>query len=114
MKQVKAGKSYYGQHFSKTLPRIEYLPEEMTMLEVKKMIYNQIKCIYKEEFKDDSEINRNIILHIYDNLPMEQEGKYTKRKALCEFCKDKHGSADTCDIKINKVSANSEEGCKEI
>lgn len=86
----------------------------MTIIELKKMIYEKIKHIYKDPLKDEGDINRCILLHIFDNLPMERVGKYTNRKATCEFCNEKHGSADTCDIKINKISANSEEGCKEI
>jgi len=45
---------------------------------------------------------------------MEKVGRYSSRKAMCEFCNDRHGSADSCDIKINNVSGNSEEGAKEI
>ena len=49
-----------------------------------------------------------------DNLPFERDSKYTKRKAVCEFCKDKHYQASTCDLKIDKTSANNEEGSKQI
>jgi len=59
-------------------------------------------------------LNKGIILHIVDNLPYYIEGKYTKRKALCEFCKERHNSADTCDLQIDKLSGNSEEGSKKI
>lgn len=85
----------------------------MNMLDLKRYIYSKIQCIYKSPLKDDNDINRCILLHIVDNLPKERGGR---RKAQCEFCGEKggHGSADTCDIKINKVSGNSEEGVKEI
>lgn len=42
------------------------------------------------------------------------QGKYSRRKATCEFCNDLHGQHDSCDIKIRKVSGNSEEGAREI
>ena len=63
---------------------------------------------------DETDIQRYICIHVYDNLPMIKEGKYTKRKADCEYCSGKHGPADTCDLKIKGVSANNEEGAKEI
>jgi hypothetical protein len=45
---------------------------------------------------------------------MYTETKYSRRKATCEFCKASHGTADTCDMKVGQVSANSEEGCREL
>jgi hypothetical protein len=61
---------------------------------------------------NDAELNRCIVLHIFDNLPYINEGKYyTKKKATCEFCRSLQGQADTCDIQVSGVSANSEEGC---
>lgn len=86
----------------------------MTILELKKMIYELIKPIYKEQLKDDNDINRYIAVHVIDNLPSIKEGKYTKRKADCEFCKEKHGQANTCDLKLKGMSANNDEGAKEI
>lgn len=40
--------------------------------------------------------------------------RYSRRKAPCEFCNESGGHHDTCDIKINKVSGNSEEGVNTI
>ena len=90
-----------GEHYSKTLPRLEMLNVNMTILEIKQLILNKVKNIYKDDnsiFKSDTDLNKNILLHIVDNLPYYIEGKYTKRKALCEFCKDRHNSSDTCDL----------------
>lgn len=39
MKMVKYGKSISGEHASKSLPKLEYLPLNMTIMELKKMIY---------------------------------------------------------------------------
>ena len=93
MKQVKYGKRISGEHFSKSLPRLEYLHEDMTIMQLKKMIYEKVKYIYKEGTgaKDEEDINRFIILHVVDNLPMIQSGKYSRRRATCEFCEDNHG-----------------------
>eukprot|EP00347_Sterkiella_histriomuscorum_P020920 403335950 len=114
MKQVKYGKTISGQHFSKSLPRLEYLPLDMTMMQLKRKIHEQVKSIFKNPLTDDSDINRSIMLHIVDNLPYVMAGKYNRKKATCEFCNDQHGQHDTCDIKINKISGNSEEGANEI
>ena len=53
----------------------------MTMLEVKQLIYSKIKQIFKDPLKDNEDINRFILLHIYDNLPMERVGKYSNKRA---------------------------------
>lgn len=52
----------------------------MTIYEAKKMIYEKIKAIFKQELQDENEINKNILFHVVDNLPMERDGKYSKRK----------------------------------
>lgn len=39
MRMVKYGKSVSGEHATKCLPKLEYLPLNMTVLELKKMIY---------------------------------------------------------------------------
>lgn len=87
----------------------------MTVLEMKKLILSKIRGIFKDDhpiLKSDEELNKNILLQIVDNLPYYIEGKYTKRKANCEFCKERHAQIDTCDIKLDKLSGNSEEGCR--
>jgi peptide subunit release factor 1 (eRF1) len=76
----------------------------MTILDIKKMIFEKVKYIFKSDcpiYKSEEELNKNIILHIVDNLPLYQDSKYSRRKVLCEFCKNTHGQADTCDIKID-------------
>ena len=120
MKPVKSGKGFYGEHYAKTLPRFNLVDVDLTILELKRRIFNQIKHIFKAESPlfaeaNDAELNRSIVLHIFDNLPYINEGKYyTKKKATCEFCRSLHGQADTCDIQVSGVSANSEEGCSKI
>jgi hypothetical protein len=45
-----------GEHYSKTLPRLEMLNVNMTILEVKQLILSKIRNIYKDDnpiFKSD-------------------------------------------------------------
>lgn len=42
-----------------------------------------------------------IELQVRDNLPMIEEGKYVRRRATCEFCKEKHDSVtDHCELEV--------------
>jgi hypothetical protein len=114
---VKSGKNITGEHYSKTLSRLEFININMTVLDVKKLILSKVKSIFKEDsavLKSDEELNKNILLQIYDNLPYFYESKYSKKKATCEFCRDRHNQAYTCDIKIDKLSGNSDEGYKTV
>ena len=45
-----------------------------------------------QEFENDEELNNNIILYVRDNLPSIKDGKYHYRKAICEFCEERHSS----------------------
>jgi hypothetical protein len=49
MKPVKQGKSFYGDHYSKTLPRFDIIDINLTVLELKKKIFSQIKHIFKPD-----------------------------------------------------------------
>jgi len=87
MKAVKTnGKSFYGDQYMKTLPRFEMFDINMTIIEVKRQIYQQIKHIFKPDSaingeENEAELNRCLVLHVYDNLPFYNEGKYyTKKK----------------------------------
>jgi hypothetical protein len=39
MKAVKQGKGFYGEKYSKTLPRLEFFDVNMTIMEVKKQFF---------------------------------------------------------------------------
>lgn len=99
---------------------MELLDVNKSILDIKQLIFNKVKHIFKEgssilEDDAEAEINRCLVFHVYDNLPMISEGKYgTRRRAQCEFCRVSHGMADTCDMKVGTVSANSEEGCRSL
>ena len=46
-------------------------------------------------------------VHIKENLPMVKDGKYTKSKAVCEFCSNKHSfKEEYCGLKLDGVEAN--------
>lgn len=64
----------------------------MTLLQVKKQIYDRLKGLFGEEFENDEELNSNIHLYIRDNLPTVKDGKYHYRKAVCEFCEQRHSN----------------------
>ena len=116
MKLVTSGKNTSGEALNKVLPRLEIWKSNMTIIEAKRAIFEKTKYIFEDEKKwtmDDEELNETVVLHIVDNLPFVKENS-VNRKAICEFCEQRHGNADTCDIKIKGVSANTDEGSKKI
>lgn len=77
MRPVRYGKTLSGETINKVLPRFEYFHQNMTILDIKKAMFKKIKLICKDEEKfenNDQELNESILLHIFDNLPMEQTG----------------------------------------
>jgi len=48
MKQGKNGKTIFGENHKKVLPRFEYLNNGMTVLELKKFIFDKIKYIFRD------------------------------------------------------------------
>mmetsp|Transcript_14682 Transcript_14682/g.14304 ORF Transcript_14682/g.14304 Transcript_14682/m.14304 type:complete len:96 (+) Transcript_14682:2189-2476(+) len=58
MKAIKRGKGTTGETIHRhILPRLDYFHNDMTLLEVKKYIFEKIKPVYKGEPKmDDEEI----------------------------------------------------------
>lgn len=48
MKMVKYGKNISGETLRRILPRMELLKETMTILDIKKYIFNKVKYVYKE------------------------------------------------------------------
>ena len=65
----------YGEKYSKTQPRYEMIDVNLTILEVKKLIFSNIKHIYKDghpindPVTQDQEINKCLVFHVFDNLP---------------------------------------------
>jgi hypothetical protein len=55
MKPYKQGKhSFYGEKYSKTIPRIEMIDINLSILEIKKLIFSKVK----HAFKDDHPIHQ--------------------------------------------------------
>lgn len=84
MKPARYGKTFCGEKISKVLPRMEYFKNSMTIIEVKRFMYQKISPVFKEgdkKFKNDQELNENILIQIFDNLPYEASGQSFKRKA---------------------------------
>lgn len=88
MKHCKHGNSktvFSGEVYGKTIPRLEMVDINMTILELKKHFYNtQLKHIYKQDHPihdSEAELNKCIVFQVYDNLPYYTESKYSRRKA---------------------------------
>ena len=63
----------------KVLPRFEYFKQDMTILEVKKFMFKKLKVIFKDvenTFTCDKDINENLLIHAFDNVPYEKNGPY--------------------------------------
>jgi hypothetical protein len=89
------------------LPRFEYIDLSESMMDIKKKIFKRIRCIFKTPKNggdfDDEWINKNLILHIKDNTPDIEVSSMITRKAVCEFCGNKHNMRDDiCDIRTKK------------
>ena len=94
MKQEKHGKLISGTTMRRIYPRFEKLNIDMNILELKKLIYSKVRFLYKEaqqNIEDEEWINQNILIHVYDNLPMEKTSKYSQKRAVCDFCFERHG-----------------------
>jgi hypothetical protein len=81
----------------RTIPRLEMLDVNMTLIEVKRYLFEKVKHIFPQEHainrSEDVEaqnnvINKSIQLVVFDNLPMVKDAKLNYRvRATCEFCK---------------------------
>jgi len=73
-----------------------------------KAIKEQIYEAFKHCFS--CELSKGVKLKIANNLPEFEISKWEKRQDDCEFCLSSHSSKKHCEIVINGVEANSEEG----
>jgi hypothetical protein len=73
---------------------MEMLDSKLTILEIKRLIYNKIKPAFKDSHPihsgTDEDLNYSLIFHVYDNIPKYRKDGYLK-KGNCEFCKTSHG-----------------------
>ena len=90
-------------------PRFFALTSETTLMDVKRMILEKLRGIFNEAPETDEQLNNMVEVHVRDNLPMIQRGKYSwdKTRANCEFCGQKHTyKEEHCELKIDGVIAN--------
>ncbi len=100
-------KSYSVDHIEKSAPRLFALTKETTLMDIKRLILEKMRGIFENEPEDDEELNNMIEVHVRENLPMVKKGAYTRTKADCEFCGEKHSFRDEyCDLKINDEEVN--------
>lgn len=124
MKQTKnqnSGKNatgaFTGSALKNTIPRVDILDVNLTIMDVKRKLYNQMKAIWPKDHKiheSEEVLNEALILHVYDNLPYYIDKRRYKTKATCEFCKTSHGLNNTCDLKIGDESANTFEAAQKL
>lgn len=82
---TKNKKSYY-EDIPKMLARLMYFEPDMTILQVKRKIYEKIRGVFKKPIEDDEELNTAIVVHLENNLPlMNITSKYYKERPPCEF-----------------------------
>jgi ubiquitin C-terminal hydrolase len=66
-----------------------------------------MRGIFEMAPEDDAALNALIDVHVNCNSPMVKHGMYTRTRALCEFCGDKHSMRDEyCDLKLDEVEVN--------
>ena len=73
------------------------------------MILEKMRGIFNEAPESDEQLNSMVEVHVKENLPMIQRGKYSwdKTRATCEFCGQKHSyKEEHCELKIDGVIAN--------
>lgn len=74
MKFVRYGSSVSGANLKKVLPRLDRLNINMKIIELKRMICENLKYldeVFEKALESDESLNEEIILHIVDNIPME-------------------------------------------
>ena len=100
-------RSYTVDHLDRSAPRLYALTPETTVMDVKRLILRKMRGIFESEPEDDEALNKMIEVHVRENLPMVLVGKYTRQRANCEYCGQRHGFRDEyCDLKIGDMEVN--------
>ena len=88
IKHIKRGKNNYTTDFmDKSAPRLFALTKETTIMDVKRMVLSKLRGIFEKFPETDEKLNEIVQVHVRDNLPFIQQGKYGMRtRAVCEFC----------------------------
>jgi len=99
--------SYTVDSVEKSAPRFLALTKDTSVMEVKRLVLAKMRGIFTEAPQDDETLNRLMEIHVRENCPMVKQGMYTRTRANCEFCGDKHSSKDEyCDLKLNDLEVN--------
>lgn len=53
----------------------------MTIMDVKRLILDKMRGIFTVAPENDEELNSIVQVHVKENLPMIQQGKYQKTRA---------------------------------
>lgn len=116
-KMMKRGqRSFTVDHIEKSAPRLFALTNASTIMDVKRLVKEKMRGIWETVPETDEELNQVIEVHVKENLPMVKQGMYTRTRAVCEYCDEKHGYKDEyCDLKIDDVEVNeSVESCQNL
>ena len=82
LKHQKRGKnSYTTEMLEKSGPRLFALTNDMTIMDVKRLILDKMRGIFTVAPENDEELNSIVQVHVKENLPMIQQGKYNKTRA---------------------------------
>lgn len=100
-------RSYTTERLEKSVPRFGAFKHSDTLLDVKRKVYQLIRGAFEDQLKSDEELHSKIEVRVKENLPHVKSGTYTKTKAKCEFCEEKHGYREEhCELKINEQDVN--------
>lgn len=100
-------KSYSVDHLTNSAPRLFALTRQTSIMDVKRVILDRMRGIFAEAPADDEELNEMVQVHVRENLPMVKKGMYTRTRADCEFCGEKHAYKDElCDLQFDDVESN--------
>jgi len=76
MKLTNYGKILSGEALMRVLPRLEIYKKSMTIIEIKRAIFDKVKYVFEDPKKhnpSDNELNEMMVLHVVDNLPFVRE-----------------------------------------
>lgn len=107
-KMSKRGKSSFSvSSVDRSAPRIFALTKQTTIMDVKRLILEKMRGIFDTVPEGDEALNDLIEVHVRENCPMVKKGMYTRTRANCEFCGDKHSTSEEyCDLKLDGQEVN--------
>lgn len=96
IKHMKRGKNNYTTDFvDKSAPRLFALSNDTTIMDVKRMVLTKLRGIFETDPETDEKLNEIVQVHVRDNLPYVQQGKYGMRmRPVCDIYGIKHSYKD--------------------